>query len=379
MKIRDVEVVVLAAPGDYGLTAGGESHGPKYTCVFIVHTDEGLTGIAQVETQPHVAAAIVGAPGEASGMFSGLRALAIGQDPLQVEPLWDRLFVGSFYFGRRGAALQAISGIDIACWDILGKATGLPVAVLLGGRRREAVRAYASTLFRTSPAAVREAARAYVEGGFTAVKFGWGVFGEDRRRDVALVEAAREGLGDDPELMVDAGWRRRRTAKEAIGLVRSLEAFRPYWVEEPCFPEDYDSYRRLSEAVTTKIAAGEAESTIWGFRQLAEQGGVDVLQPDMSRCGGLTVARRVAHYAQERNIMVCAHAWGSDILTAATLHFAAFVPGETFLEFNTSRDPLSRELVTRPFELIGGAVGVPTAPGLGVELNTEALSRLRVA
>ena len=108
--------------------------------MFLVHTDEGLTGISQVETQPHVAAAIVGAPGEASGMFSGLRALAIGQDPLQVEPLWDRLFVGSFYFGRRGAALQAISGIDIACWDILGKATGLPVAVLLGGRRRDTER-----------------------------------------------------------------------------------------------------------------------------------------------------------------------------------------------------------------------------------------------
>ena len=380
MKIRDVEVAVLAAPGDYGIAAdGSDSHGPRHTCVFLVHTDEGLTGISQVETQPHVAAAIVGAPGEASGMFSGLRALAVGQEPLQVEPLWDRLFVGSFYFGRRGAALQAISGIDIACWDILGKATGLPVAVLLGGRRRETVRAYASTLFRDSPAVVREAARAYVQRGFTAVKFGWGPFGEDPRQDVALVQAAREGLGDGPELMVDAGWRRRRTAKDAINLVHRLHECRPYWVEEPCFPEDYETYRRLSEAVTTPIAAGEAESTIWGFRQLAEQGGVDVLQPDMSRCGGLTIARRVAHYAQERNLMVVAHAWGSDILTAATLHFTAFLPGETFLEFNTSQDPISRELVTRPLALVDGSVRVPTAPGLGVELNMEALSRLRVA
>jgi L-alanine-DL-glutamate epimerase-like enolase superfamily enzyme len=380
MRIRDVEVVVLGAPGDYGLTAdGGESHGPKYSCVFLVHTDEGLTGVAQLETQPHVAAAIVNAPGEASGFFSGLRALAVGQDPLQIEPLWDRLFLGSFYFGRRGAVLQAISGIDIACWDLFGKATGLPVAVLLGGRRRDTVRAYASTLFRDSPSAVREAAQSYVERGFTAVKFGWGVFGDDRRQDIALVAAARDGVGGTRELMVDAGWRRRRTAKQAIDLVRSIEAYRPYWVEEPCFPEDYETYRRLSEAVSTNIAAGEAESTIWSFRQLAELGGVDILQPDLSRCGGLTVARRIAHYAHERNVMVCAHAWGSDILTAATLHFAAFLPGETFLEFNTSQDALSRELVTRPFRLVDGAIRVPTAPGLGVELNMEALKRLRVA
>ena len=191
--------------------------------------------------------------------------------------------------------------------------------------------------------------------------------------------AARDGLGDVRELMVDAGWRRRRTAKQAIDLVRSIEAYRPYWVEEPCFPEDYETYRRLSEAVSTNIAAGEAESTVWSFRQLAELGGVDILQPDLSRCGGLTVARRIAYYAQERNVMVCAHAWGSDVLTAATLHFAAFLPGETFLEFNTSQDALSRELVTRPFTLVDGAVPVPTAPGLGVELNMEALERLRVA
>jgi L-alanine-DL-glutamate epimerase-like enolase superfamily enzyme len=379
VRITDVEVLVLESPGEYATADDAtESHGPKRSCAFLVHTDEGITGVAQVETQPDVAAAVVGAPVDSAQIFSGLRTLAVGEDPLQVERLWDRLFTGSYYYGRRGAVLQAISGIDIACWDILGNATGLPVSTLLGGRRRESVPAYASTLFRTTPQGCRDAALGYVERGFHAVKFGWGPFGEDPRHDVELVRAAREALGDARELMVDAGWRRRRTAKDAIAMVRSIEEFRPYWVEEPCFPEDYDSYRRLANAVDTRIAAGEAEATTWSFRQLLEQGQVDVLQPDLSRCGGLTIARRIAYMAHDANVTVCPHAWGSDILTAATLHFVAFLPHETFVEFNVSRDPISRTLAARTLELVDGRVAVPDGPGLGVELDMEAVRALQV-
>jgi L-alanine-DL-glutamate epimerase-like enolase superfamily enzyme len=144
-------------------------------------------------------------------------------------------------------------------------------------------------------------------------------------------------------------------------------------VEEPCFPEDYDTYRRLSEATNTRIAAGEAEATTWGFRQLAEVGGVDVLQPDLSRCGGFTIARRIAYMADDLNIQVCPHAWGTSILTAATLQFAATLPRETFLEFNTSSDSLSRLDLTEPLEMENGYVELPLKPGIGVELNREAL------
>jgi L-alanine-DL-glutamate epimerase-like enolase superfamily enzyme len=379
VRITDIEVLVLQAPGDYGTTAdASEPHGPKRTCVVVVSTDEGITGCGQIETQPHVVAAAVGAPGEASGFFSGLRSLALGEDPLQVEALWDRLFRGSFYFGRRGAVMQAISGIDIACWDILGKATGMPIATLLGGKRRDSAVAYASTLFRTTPDGMRAAAESYLEEGFTAVKFGWGPFGDDLAQDVGLVAAAREALGPDHTLMVDAGWRRRRTFKDAVNLVHALEPYDPFWIEEPLFPEDFDTYRRLAEAVDTRIAAGEAEATVWDFRRLADTG-IDVLQPDLSRCGGLTVARRVAYLADERNLLVCPHAWGSDILTAATLHFIAALPHETFLEFNTSADPLSRDLVSQPLRLVDGAVRVPDGPGLGVEPDMEAIRALAVA
>ena len=378
MRITDIEVHILKAPGEYGThDDSSEVHGISYTCVVQVHTDEGLTGISQVESQPHVVDAIVRAPGEATGLFSGLAALAIGQDPLQVEQLWDRLFVGSFYFGRRGAALQAISAIDIACWDIMGKAAGMPVATLLGGKRRESARAYASTLFRNTPQGVEGAARHYVDQGFTAVKFGWGPFGKDLRRDVSLVKAARNGLGD-LDMMVDVGWRKRRTFKEALQLVKAIEPFEPYWIEEPCFPEDYATYRRLAEAVDTPIAAGEQESTIWGFRRLIREGRVDIVQPDMSRCGGLTVARRVAHLTDDLNVAICPHAWGSDVLTAATLQFVAFLPRETFVEFNTSDDLLSRDLVTEPFELVDGRIRLPDKPGLGVELNMDTVEKLTV-
>jgi L-alanine-DL-glutamate epimerase-like enolase superfamily enzyme len=377
LRITDVEVMVLEAPGDYGIT-DGESHGPKYTCVIGVHTDAGLSGYAQVESQPHVVREIIRAPGEGSGVFSGLRALAVGEDPCQVERLWDKLFIGSFYYGRRGAVLQAISGIDIACWDIFGKATGLPISTLLGGRRRESVRAYASTLFRATPDELRRAAEGYVEAGFTAVKFGWGPFGQNLADDVALAMAARAGVGDQHELMIDAGWTRRRSAKEAVELVRAVADARPYWVEEPCFPEDYDTYRRVCEAVEVRIAAGESEATTWGFRQLAERGLVDVLQPDLSRCGGLTIARRIAHLADDLNVQVCAHSWGSQLLTAASLHYSAFVKSDTFLEFNTSSDPFSQGLVMEPLAMCDGHVQVPDQPGLGVEPDLDAIERLRV-
>jgi L-rhamnonate dehydratase len=379
LKITDVHAYVLEAPGDYGVIKGVDSHGPKYMCVIRVLTDAGIEGWGQVETQPHVVKAIVDAPGEGSGVFSGLRSLALDEDPCQVERLWDKLFLGSFYYGRRGAALQAISGIDLACWDIFGKHTGLPVSVLLGGRRRESVRAYASTLFRDSPEEVRHAGEKYVERGFTAVKFGWGAFGTDVRTDVTLAEAAREGVGEGTELMIDAGWRRRKSAKQAIEMVRAIEHVRPYWVEEPCFPEDYDTYRRLSESVDVKIAAGEAEATPWSFRQLAEQGRIDVLQPDLSRCGGLTVARRIAHLAEDLNVQVVAHSWGSDILTAASLHYSAYLKCETFLEFNTSADPLSRELAKNPLKVRDGYVEVPDKPGLGIEPDVEAIEHYRIA
>ena len=249
MKISDVSVMVLESPEAYQSTSTGEeAHGIKYLGIVKVQTDAGIVGFADLETQPHVAKAIVDAPSEGSVEgFKGLRSVLVGEDPFDVERLWHKMYMASVYYGRRGAAMQVISGIDIALWDIIGKKVKAPVCKLLGGAYRDRVRPYASTLFRSTPEGMAEASRAYLDKGFTAVKFGWGVFGEDRQRDVELVAAARKALGDRVDLLIDTGWYIHRTGKEAIQMVKSLEPFRPFLIEEPLSPEDYDGYAQAGK------------------------------------------------------------------------------------------------------------------------------------
>lgn len=380
MKITDVELLVLESPGVYAAPEdAGEAYGVKYLAVVRVRTDAGITGYADIETQPHVAQAIVEAPSEGvTPGFQGLKSVLVGEDPLEVERLWRKMYMASVYYGRRGAAIQVISGIDIALWDIMGKATGKPIYKLLGGGYRDRIRAYASTLFRPTPAAMAEACRRYLDQGFTAVKFGWGVFGENPRLDVELVESARRALGDEHDLLIDTGWYIHRTAKEAIALVGRLAPYRPFFIEELLHPEDYDGYGQVAGAVETLIACGEQESTEWGFRALIERGKIDVVQPDISRCGGLTVARKIAHMTDLHNRLCIPHSWTSDLLTAASLHLNAFLHRSVFIEFNVTTGPLSREICLNPIQMKDGFVAVPQGPGLGVEVDEAALERLRV-
>jgi L-alanine-DL-glutamate epimerase-like enolase superfamily enzyme len=377
VKITKVEAIILESPRDYGVH-GGEAAGPRFRSLLRVSTDAGIDGWAEIETQPHVLQAVIDAPGDGSGMFEGLGRLLIGEDPFEIERLWHRLYTGTIYYGRRGVVLQAISGVDMACYDIMGKALGKPVHALLGGARRDRVTAYASTLFRETPREMTEAARKYAGLGFKAVKFGWGVFGKDPERDVALVSAARQELGRDRALLVDAGWTLPRSPKETIELCRRMEPFDPFWIEEPCHPDDYDAYRAVAEASPLRIAAGEQEGTTWGFDLLIRLGKVDVAQPDLSRCGGFTVARKVIEQAAAAGIDVCPHAWQSDLLTAASLHLNAVLPKALFQEFNVCDDPISRTLTRTPLVLEDGLLAVPQGPGLGVEVNLDTINRYRV-
>ena len=382
MKITNVEVLVLKSPGLYTNPEGSEEpSGPTYMGVVRVSTDAGITGYSDMETSATVAKAVVDAPRWSEpGMecFDGLASLLVGENPLEVERLWYKMYRGSVYYGRRGAALQAISAIDIALWDIMGKFYRQPVHILLGGKWRDKVRAYASTLFRPTPQSMRESARRYLDEGFTAIKFGWGVFGKDPNLDVRLVEAARTEIGDRFDLLVDTGWFVERTPKQAIQVVRSLEPFRPFFIEELLHPEDYDGYRQVADAVDTLIACGEQESTDWGFQQLIERARVDVLQPDLTRCGGFTVARKIVHMAERANLLVIPHSWSSDLLTAASLHLNAFQRRAVFVEFNTSQGPLSRAMVKEPLRLVDGYVAVPCGPGLGVEVDEATLEKYRI-
>jgi len=383
MKITKVEVLVLKSPGLYRAPEGDEEAvGPTYMGLTRVSTDAGITGYSDMETAAPVAKAAVEAPRwSEAGMecFDGLASLLEGENPLEPERLWYKMYRGSIYYGRRGVALQAISAIDIALWDICGKFYGQPVCVVMGARWHERIRAYASTLFRPTPESMRAAARRYVDAGFTAVKFGWGVFGEDPRKDVELVAAARAAIGDSNDLLVDAGWFVERTPKQAIEVARSLEPYRPFFIEELLHPEDYEGYRRVADAVATPIACGEQEATEWGFRDLIERARVDILQPDLTRCGGLTVGRKIVHMAERANVLVIPHSWSSDLLTAASLHLNAFQRRAVLVEFNTASGPLSRSLCRDPLHLEDGHLRVPQAPGLGVEVDEAVIERYRIA
>ena len=384
MKITGVELMVLKSPGLYNNAEGAEEpSGPTYMGIVKVTTDAGICGYSDVESCAPVAKAAIDAPKwsdePGTECFDGLASLIIGENPLETERLWYRMYRGSIYYGRRGVAIQAISAIDIALWDIMGKYYGQPIHILLGAKWRDRIRAYGSTLFRPNPAAMREAVKHYKDQGFTAVKFGWGVFGRDRSLDVQLVEAARHELGDHLDLLVDTGWFVERTPKEAIQLVRALEPYKPFFIEELLHPEDYDGYRTVAEAVDTLIACGEQEATQWGFHHLIHKGRIDVVQPDLTRCGGFTVARKIAQMAEQANILIVPHSWSSDLLTAASLHFTASLRRAVFVEFNTSQGPLSRSLAKNPIRLVDGFLTVPEGPGLGVEVDEEVIARYRIA
>ncbi len=381
MKITNVEAFVLESPYENKPPAGSEeAHGVKHCLLLKVSTDEGITGWSDVETAPHVGAAVVDAPESGAGVFEGLRHLVLGEDPFEVERLWDKVYRGSIYYGRRGVAIQILSGFDVACHDIMGKAVGRPVYKLLGGAYRSRVRAYASTLFRSTPDAIRRACEFYLGRGFTAIKFGWGVFGQDRRRDIALVAAAREAIGPDVELLVDPGWMVNRSAYEAVELIRALEPYRIFWLEDFLHPESYEGYARVKAAgIHTRIAAGEQEATAWGFHQLITAGRVDVVQPDLSRCGGLSQARKILWEAQRAGVDVCPHAWLTDLLSAASLHLNAVLERSLFLEYNVCDNPMLRAVIRNPIEMdASGTIPVPQEPGLGIEIDENAVRRFCV-
>jgi len=378
MKITNVEGFVLKSPEQYRSPAHSEEAPGVTHCFLIkVSTDEGVTGWSDVETAPHVAASVIDAPVSGCDMMEGLRSVAVGEDPFETERLWDKVYRATAYYGIRGAAIQVLSGFDVACYDIMGKAANVPVYKLLGGGYRDRVRAYASTLFRPTPDDIKRACEYYLEKGFTAIKFGWGVFGEDKKRDVELVRAARQTIGDNVELMVDAGWKHNRSAADAIDLLRRLDEYDIFWLEDFLHPEMINGYARVKAAgLKTRIAAGEQAATGWGFRQLIHEGRIDVAQPDISRCGGFTQLRKIIWEAEVAGIDVCPHAWLTDLLTAASLHANSALPRSLFLEYNVSTSPMLREIILNPIEMdSGGYMNVPQGPGLGIEIDEKAMRK----
>ncbi len=361
MRITDVEVVVLTKPVRKPLVVSRGSLAARTAVVVLVHTDEGITGVGESVGDPSGVVPII---------RENLAPLLIGEDPFDIERLWEKMYASRVYWDLKGALVIAISGIDIALWDIKGKSLGVPVFQLLGGACRSTLRAYASDLFWDEPDAMAEAAGAYVRDGFPIVKTH---IGKECDGDIARLTAIRRAIGPDAGLMIDVNCGYDRPT--ALRMGRRFEEFSPLWYEEPLRPYDVEGCRQLRGQVRIPLALGENEFTKHGFLELFRHQAVDYVMPDAARVGGLTEMKKIAALAESFNLVVSPHNFSSGILLAATLHFMASTPNADLLEFDVTGTAIYDELLVDPPQVVRGRVDVPRHPGLGVVLRDEVRDR----
>ncbi|HEV8679344.1 MAG TPA: mandelate racemase/muconate lactonizing enzyme family protein [Stellaceae bacterium] len=387
MKIAAIRTTALSASVDppYASAAGMQAR--RGGLLVEVETDSGITGIGEAGLGGGVTASVI---------EKIMAPLLVGQDPLLIEAHWQRMFAQTRQFGRRGVVMNAISGIDIALWDIAGKVAGLPVYKLLGAAR-DRVEAYASGGFYQEGKGVEEIAgeaEGYRARGFKGMKMKVGrnpstqthlrqlignaeVCEVDPSEDIARVAAVRRALGPQAKLMVDVNcaW----SPAFAIEMGRAMEPYSLYWIEEPVATDDIDGSAEVARALATPIAGYETEIGLYGFRQLIDRGAVDIVQLDLAWSGGFSEGRRIAAYAGAHHRMVAPHAFAGAVLLVASLHFCAAIPNGLVLEWDQNPNAIREELLKEPLRLeTDGTVRVPERPGLGIELDRAAVERYRV-
>ncbi|MCS7024985.1 MAG: mandelate racemase/muconate lactonizing enzyme family protein [Bryobacteraceae bacterium] len=336
--------------------------------LIAIRTNEGLTGWGSVFTSEDLVRA----------SLAVLQPLLTGESALEPERVSEKLHQHTFWLGRGGAITHTISGIDLALWDLLGKATGQPVGRLLGGRYRDRVRPYASLLMR-EPQQMSDILLATKAQGFRAFKIGWGPFGrKSYQLDEAIVRAARQAIGSDCQLMVDAGgsdayW--QGNYKWALRTAEMLADYQVAWFEEPLAPDALEDYVALRRHARLPVAGGEVLTRRQAFSPWLRAGAWDIVQPDVTKCGGLSEQRRIAWMALESGIRFIPHGWNTCIGLASDLQIASAFPDTDLVEYLTGA-PFIDELVTKPWQLDSdGMLAIPDRPGLGVEINLEALAK----
>jgi L-alanine-DL-glutamate epimerase-like enolase superfamily enzyme len=389
MRIVDVRTHVLVDPGyDKAATSSSQDD-----IVVEIETDDGTVGIGESDVNPWIAQACIDAPGTHT-MGQGLREMLLGQDPLEVEAMWERLYTGSAMNGRRGAVIHAMGAIDVALHDLRGRILGKPCHAQLGGAVRRYVMPYASLqpevrdIDQYHASVVEWALRAKMLG-FRAAKLECTFAGPYAHMELSapwqrvteIVSSVRSAVGPDMRLMVDVQYA-FADAESALAVMRDWEPYDLYFVETPLPSDDLAGYARLAREQPIPIAAGEWLATRFEFQELVERGMVQVAQPDMGRVGGLTEAMRVSRMVEGQGRVLVPHVWKTGISVAAALHFAAASNACAMIEFLPAAlcaSPLRRELVLEEPVLEEGMLAVPEAPGLGVTLNREALDRFETA
>lgn len=370
MQITSVEAIALEAPLEKRVARARQIAPLKARrCLLVkITTDQGLVGYGEGLTPvaPQAAAAVV---------RHVLAPFLIGQDPVNTEPLWEKLYATQSSRGyTRGYQMIAISAVDIALWDLKGKILGQPVYRLLGGAFQEKIPVYATGLMMEgTPAAIVDLAREYYERGFRAMKL---KIGEEMTQDVARLQALRKAFGPELKLMVDANGVYDPPAAIKIGKI--LEDLDIFWFEEPVTPEDVSGMVRVKEHIGMYLAAGECEYSKYGFRELLLKNAVDICQPDISRAGGITECKKIAALAQAFNVHYAPHAWGGVLCIAATLHLVMSLPNFLICEFDQVPNPLRDALAMQPLNFKDGFLHVPKGPGLGVDLNEDAIKKYTI-
>ncbi|RYE73293.1 MAG: mandelate racemase/muconate lactonizing enzyme family protein [Oxalobacteraceae bacterium] len=379
MKITEVITHQLLVNVDEPFTSSrGWYYKTKGALVVEIRTDNGLIGWGDCYGPAAVNRAIID---------NVLKAGLIGRDPFDVEVLWEELYNKIKDYGLTGMTISSISGIDIALWDLIGKAVKQPIHKLIGGAFRTKLQAYATGLYfrdmnRLNEEAVEEA-RGYVEQGFKAIKMKIGL--GSITKDIDRVAAVRDAIGPDVQLMVDAN--HCFNVPQAIAIGRELQKLDIHWFEEPISPEDLDGYVEVTRKLDMAIAGGENEFTKFGFRRIIEKRAMDIVQPDVCAAGGITECKKIATLAQASSLQCVPHAWGTAIGLAATMHYLAslpfsppcLVPVPPMLEYEQTFNPFRDELSTTDLTHTEGFVTVPDGPGLGIEINRDVLERYKVA
>jgi len=368
MKIAAIRTIPLCgATADHGWP-GGTDPNVQYNTLVEVVSDQGLVGIGSCYTTQ----ALV------EGALVLIREHLIGESALEPPRVSEKLRQSLFWLGRGGSVEHAISGIDIALWDLWGQALGQPVARLLGGYYRERIKPYASILF-DEPGKLRDKLQEQLDRGFRAIKMGWRPFGRvSPQLDEQLIDTARAAVGPDVELMVDAGGSEQfwpHNVRWAHRTARMLADYGIVWFEEPLRPDDLEGYAQLTATSPVSIATGEVLTRRQAFQPWIDRRAVDIVQPDATKCGGLTEAARIAWSAYDHGVLWVPHGWNTGVGLAADLALAAALPVARWVEFQTGV-PYIEELVDPPWKLDSeGMLRVPTGPGLGITLNRDALAR----
>jgi D-galactarolactone cycloisomerase len=368
MKIRDIRAAGLRGASPEG---GWTDEILPDDCVHTlvaVHTEDGVTGYGSVFTNDALVKAALAV----------LEPLYRSENALEPERVSEKLHQNTFWMGRGGTLTHTISGIDIALWDILGKVTGQPVGRLLGGRYRQRVRPYASILMK-QPEPLAEQLAQLKEQGFRAFKMGWGPFGRvSNGLDEAIVRAARDAIGPDCWLMVDAGGSDAHwpgNYKWALRTAQMLAEYDVYWFEEPLKPDALADFVALRRAAPLPIAGGEVLTRRQAFQPWLEAGAFDIVQPDVTKVGGISEERKIGWLAEEHGAKFIPHGWNTAIGLAADLQLASAFAHTDFVEYLTG-SPYIDEIVATPWRLdADGMLAIPDGPGLGIELDPEAVSK----